>query len=139
MYELLYISVAPQGLSESELMNVLKEARVKNQKLGITGMLVYHKREIMQILEGEKDIVKELFQTIQADDRHTSVEVFYEGEIEARAFAEWSMAFKLLDDSALETIMLGYEDFSKGESPIHMLSESPNRGKDTFLRLRDTL
>jgi len=139
MFELLYTSISPAGLSEVELMRMLKQWRLKNQALGITGMLLYHDREIMQILEGEEDKVKALFQTILMDNRHRSIEVIYEGNIKDRAFGEWSMAFKLLDENIIKMISAGYEEFNLKMSPITMIKESPNRGKKTFLSLRDML
>lgn len=138
MFELLYTSVSPKGMSESNLKDMLVRARLKNQKLGITGMMLYHDREILQILEGEKSIVQEMFQTISEDIRHTSVEVFYQGEIENRAFSDWSMAFKSIDKSMINTITAGYEGFNKELSPIRMIKDSPNRGKRTFISLRDS-
>jgi len=135
MFELLYTSVAPQSLSEDQLMDILINARIKNKELGITGLMIYHDREIMQILEGEKTAVKALFQTIYEDKRHTSVGVFYEGNIKERAFNDWSMAFKSLDEEAVKEITSGYEGFNKLLSPIHMLKESNNRGKKVFFSL----
>jgi len=52
MYELLYSSVSAAGLSQVQLEDILQAARIKNAKLNVTGMLLYHNREIMQILEG---------------------------------------------------------------------------------------
>jgi len=139
MFELVYTSISPAGLSEVELMRMLKQWRLKNQTLNVTGMLLYHDREIMQILEGEEDKVKALFQTILMDNRHRNIEVIYEGNIKDRAFSEWSMAFKLLDENIIKIISAGYEEFNLKMSPITMIKESPNRGKKTFLSLRDML
>lgn len=138
MFELLYTSVAPAGLSELELVNLLDKSRLKNRKHGITGILIYHQREIMQLIEGEKSEVEALFQTIFEDDRHTSVDVFYQGEIEHRSFTDWSMAFKVLDEKMISDIAAGYEGYDKNISPINMIKNSPNRGKKTFIDLRDT-
>ncbi|MBB1274427.1 MULTISPECIES: BLUF domain-containing protein [Psychromonas] len=137
MFELLYTSVAPQCLSEDELMDILLKARIKNQQLGITGMMIYHDREIMQILEGDESAVKALYQTICEDQRHTRVNIFYEGHIEERAFPEWSMAFKSLDEAAVKKITLGYEGLNKKLSPMNMIKKSNNRGKKVLISLCD--
>jgi hypothetical protein len=138
MFELLYTSVAPTGLSETELKEILEKARLKNKNIRISGMMIYHDREIIQLLEGEKSTVRELFQTIFEDSRHTSVDVFYQGEIKERAFTDWSMAFKSLDENMIKAVTAGYEGFNKAASPICMIKDSPNRGKKTFLTLRDS-
>jgi len=137
MFELIYTSVAPQRLSESELLDILAKARIKNKQLGITGLMIYHDREIMQILEGEKSAVQALYQAICEDVRHARVAVFYEGDILERAFTDWSMAFKSLDEDAVNNITLGYEGLGETLSPIHMLKESNNRGKKVFMSLSD--
>ena len=82
MFELLYTSLSPTGLTDAELAELLESARLKNKELGITGMLIYYNREIMQILEGEEEVVKALFKTISEDVRHTSANVFYQGDID---------------------------------------------------------
>ncbi|XPF95003.1 BLUF domain-containing protein [Colwellia sp. RE-S-Sl-9] len=138
MFELLYTSLAPTGFSEDELIGILEKARIKNNKLGITGMLIYHDREIMQILEGDKSTVLNLFQTIFEDSRHTCVDVFYKGEIKERSFSDWSMAFKSLDEQTIKLITDGYQGLDKNSSPINMLKSSNNRGKKTFISLRET-
>lgn len=137
MFELLYTSIAPTGLSEAELNDILEKARIKNNNIGITGMMLYHDREIMQILEGKKNIVLDLFQTIFEDSRHTSVDVFYKGEIKERSFSHWSMAFKSLDEHAIQLITDNYEGTDVLTSPINKLKASNNRGIKTFLSLRD--
>lgn len=139
MYELLYLSVSPRGLSESELAELLRAARLKNESLGVTGMLLYHDREIMQILEGDEDVVKGLYETISVDKRHSSVAILYQGGIENRSFSQWSMAFKLLDQDSAKELASGFEEYDLEKTPIGMISDSPNRGKKTFLRLRNTL
>lgn len=139
LYELLYTSIAPAGLSETDLVRILEKSRIRNEASDITGMLVYHNREIMQILEGDEIQIKALFETIFKDERHTSVEVFYQGHIDRRAFSEWSMAFKALSEDTVKKILVGYEHFNPEQSPLNIIANIPNRGKKTFLDLRDSL
>jgi len=139
MFELLYTSLSPTGLTDAELVELLESARLKNKELGITGMLIYYNREIMQILEGEEEVVKALFKTISEDVRHTSANVFYQGDIDERAFSGWSMALKVLDEKAVKTIAIDYEGSGQKVSAINMLMDNQNRGKKTFLSLLETL
>ncbi len=121
MYELLYTSVCPRGMNESELKVLLEGSRIKNHNLGVTGMLIYCDHEFIQLLEGEEAVVKKLYQIIWEDSRHRSVEVFYEGTIENKAFTDWSMAFKTIDQSELSALMMGYEEDTLGRSPINII------------------
>ena len=52
----------------------------------------------MQVLEGKKSHIDEIFHSIQNDPRHTRVTVVLEGNSPKRIFKGWSMGFKKLSD-----------------------------------------
>lgn len=139
MYELLYMSVSTAEMHDSDLNEILDEARRHNDEAGITGMLLYGNREFIQILEGPKQEVLDLYKRIQADSRHTSAVTIHEGPIHNRAFSGWSMAFKVLEADDLGTLAEGEESFSTEASPINLIKENPNLGKELFLRVRNNL
>jgi hypothetical protein len=95
MYELVYNSIAdPQDIDEADLMGILAASRQHNQLRGITGFLLYHRGEFVQLLEGERDTVRQVyFDYIVRDPRHTNVNLCWDFEIEQRSFRDWSMAF----------------------------------------------
>lgn len=95
MYELVYNSVAdPLDIAEADLMDILAASRQHNRLRGITGFLLYHRGEFVQLLEGERDAVRQVyFDYIVRDPRHTNVNLCWEFEIERRGFPDWSMAF----------------------------------------------
>jgi hypothetical protein len=84
------------------LPDILKEAVRNNKQRNITGMLLYEGGNILQVLEGEADIVLETFRYIQLDKRHHGIFVLIEKEIETRQFVSWSMGFKQLTKVDLE-------------------------------------
>jgi hypothetical protein len=92
-FRLIYSSEATPGLAAAELEEMLAESRIRNQVYGITGVLLFVEGAFLQILEGEKDDVLGLMERIQRDPRHRGVKVFYEQEVDERAFASWSMAY----------------------------------------------
>ncbi len=139
MFELLYTSVATKKLREPDLTDILIYSRINNQNMGVTGMLVCLDRQIMQILEGDEEAVKCIFDGIRRDNRHTQVEVFYQGFIDERAFNQWTMAFKLLEGHEASKFLVGYEEFNKDKCPIGMVKDNPNLGKKMFLSLRNFL
>ena len=95
MYELVYNSIAdPQDIDEADLMGILAASRQHNQLRGITGFLLYHRGEFVQLLEGERDTVRQIyFDYIVRDPRHTNVTLCWDCEIAQRSFRDWSMAF----------------------------------------------
>jgi Sensors of blue-light using FAD len=139
MYELLYTSVATSELSDDSILDILNVARDKNKRLNITGMLIYHKHEFMQLLEGEKKDVLNVYSSIEVDERHTSVEVFHEGPIDERCFTDWSMAFDDLKENKDLEKLVGFEKFNTEGLPINLINNEPNIGKDLFLYLRSQI
>ena len=138
LYELLYTSVAKWKMSSLELTDLLEQSRNKNLKLNITGLLVYHSGEFMQVLEGEKETILELYDTITNDERHTSVKTFWESSISERGFSNWAMAFVNTEDIDLLTIK-GYSQFLKQGFSSADLTDRQTIGKKLLLRLRDDL
>jgi hypothetical protein len=92
-FRLIYSSEATPGLAAAELEEMLAESRIRNKAHGVTGVLLFVEGAFLQILEGEKDDVLGLMERIERDPRHRGVKVFYEQEVDERAFASWSMAY----------------------------------------------
>lgn len=138
LYELIYTSLAVREMANDDLNNILTVSRDKNKRLGITGILLYQNRTFIQLLEGEKEAVCELYKTIQKDDRHTRVATFWEAAIESRNFAQWSMAFtelSKLKDFDPEVV----SNFLEKGFTNELLSNNPNVGQQLLLSLRSTL
>ncbi len=93
MYEIVYQSKASSDLVDKDIKDILKSAHKYNSRNGVTGCLLYHKGEFIQILEGEEEVIKPLFDVIYQDDRHTDVLLLSEGEKNSRTFSDFSMAY----------------------------------------------
>jgi len=93
MFELIYRSVASDATGAGDIADILKVSRNFNDRHQVTGCLVYHNNEFIQILEGEKNIVRELYGKIEKDKRHTDVTLLDENEKTQRIFPNWSMAY----------------------------------------------
>ena len=93
--ELLYCSVSvPSQLTNVDLDHILSSARRRNVADNITGMLLYYRGEFVQILEGEKTSVENIYQKfIGPDLRHTALNKVHQNTISHRSFSEWSMGF----------------------------------------------
>ncbi len=71
--------------------SILEQSRRNNLRLGITGMLCVSDDIFIQVLEGGRDEVCELFNTIVRDPRHSQVRILVFEEISERRFANWTM------------------------------------------------
>ena len=95
LVEILYCSVSvPSQLTNADFDHILATARRRNVSENITGMLLYYRGEFVQILEGEKTSVENIYQIfIGSDLRHTALNKVHQNTISYRSFSEWSMGF----------------------------------------------
>lgn len=91
LVRMLYASRAAAPLQAQVIDAILSQSRDHNPKLGITGMLCYSDDLFLQVLEGGRDEVCELYNTIVRDDRHTNVRLLSFEEIAERRFGSWTM------------------------------------------------
>lgn len=96
LVQLVYVSSAAKLLDDAELDQILESSARNNEKVGITGMLLYAAGSFMQVLEGEEESVNSTFARVTADPRHSGVILIMKEAIETREFAEWAMGFKRL-------------------------------------------
>jgi hypothetical protein len=110
VYHIGYVSTQTALLGPNELLGLLEAARARNRGLGLTGVLLHREDSFFQVLEGDASSVRQVFDSIQRDRRHQRVEILFEGEIEAREFAEWQMGFAELDGVDVSSLP-GFSDF----------------------------
>jgi len=93
MFSVLYRSVASADFTKEEIYKMLSLARDFNNANRITGCLLYHKGQFLQLIEGEEEQVTELFSRIQNDPRHTMVTTLETKTNTQRIFHQWDMAY----------------------------------------------
>ncbi len=71
---------------------LLAQAKRNNEQAGITGCIAFEDRRCVQILEGPRDRVEALFETIRHDPRHTGVVELTRREIDELHFERWGMS-----------------------------------------------
>ena len=74
---------------------ILKHAREKNERAGITGMLVYVGDYFLQVFEGRRGVLSELMAKVMSDDRHAEVTIVSAEPITKRRFDERMACFAL--------------------------------------------
>ena len=93
LVRLLYASRAVSAVDQEELHSILKQSKADNARNGITGALCLctQERIFVQVLEGSRSVVNDVYRRILADTRHVDVVLLQYEEIEARRFAGWAM------------------------------------------------
>ena len=114
MYELLYVSLATEDLSEGDLRGLVQNAQKSNAGIDVTGLLAFDEESgsFFQILEGRKDQVLGIYSKIKTDSRHKDVRVLLEDNRDDRRFPDWSM--ELVDAAYFKAIV--FENLSPSQA-----------------------
>lgn len=130
MFELVYFSTAQEGLETKDISSILSTSRAFNNANNITGCLIYHQGEFIQILEGEKVIVRNLYERISRNKWHTNVVLLSEEEKAQRVFTDWSMAY--LDPQESSMSALNEKIFVDNLISFAELAEKPTQTMEAF-------
>ncbi len=87
---------------QAAIGNILAAARRNNARHGVTGALIFSDGCFAQVLEGAREEVEAVFETIQCDPRHSDVTILHLHQIEQRSFGDWSMAFGGIDGVSID-------------------------------------
>lgn len=121
-----YVSEQSHNISENEIEKLLEKSRERNSTKGITGILIYFEGVFTQFLEGPEQEIDSLYKKIRVDRRHSNLRELFTGDATDRFYADWSMAYKSLDQLKAQEIT-GYRPFDKSKffEPVAGNKEHP--------------
>jgi hypothetical protein len=130
LFNITYLSSAIPEFTREELIAALEHWKARNEAENVSGILIYHEGNILQVLEGEQATVKATFQRISRDLRHVGILPLIQEPIAERQFDEWTMAFRdlTLDSDEID----GFNDLLNATHPEAELHLAPSKVK-TFL------
>lgn len=130
MFELTYSSFASKDLSKEDILAIDRVSIINNFKNNITGCLVCHNNEFVQIIEGSEPDVKNIYSKIRRDQRHRGISLLFIGPIFERQFKDWRMichTFSLQEHRNFDCSL-----FEKNLKSLSHLAESKTRGSQVF-------
>ena len=130
LFHIIFVSTATSMLSELALFELLCTTRARNERRGLTGLLLYSDGRFMEVLEGPESDVREVFESILRDPRHKNVDLLRFEWLEQRHFLDWRMGFRTLHD-AVDDI----EGFSRFLEPGFDLSVFQNSSIEAYRML----
>ena len=105
LYEVLYMSSLAADAPLSAVADIAKQARPANQRLGLTGLLLFDGARFCGQLEGRRRDVLATLDRMERDPRHGQFELLHYGPLDERRFSRFSMGYPQLDgDDVLERI-----------------------------------
>lgn len=115
---LVYRSTASHDFGSLHLFNLLTQAQLRNERLQITGHLLYWRGQFTQCIEGPPSNVELLWRTLLRDERHQQVELLSRGPSASRRFPEWSMAFSTYASLFVHGLRGFFPVDGSGQSPL---------------------
>lgn len=97
LYRLVYVSTARADLKQEDIEAILDASQSNNDERYISGYLVHNAPSFMQLIEGPRAEVDEIFRRILADNRHTGVVRILAEWCRYRAFPNWPMNYFRVD------------------------------------------
>jgi hypothetical protein len=97
-------------MTDAELKILLDTSRKANILFEVTGILVCLPDSYIQLIEGPKTHIEQLFTNIQRDKRHFRVTTLFEGPIAQRFYPGWAMAYKKQDTAFENGAILNIQD-----------------------------
>ena len=104
VFQLCYVSTAAKGITDQDISDILKKAQGFNASQKIGGLLMFHSGVFLQLLEGEKNAVNDLYRKITVDQRHKSCYVLAKRQSEERMFPYWSMGYYKIEKIDLKLV-----------------------------------
>lgn len=104
LHRIIYLSSGQKDLTLLDVNEILKNAKAYNKSKNITGVLLYLDKNFIQVLEGEKEVVINLYEKIKSDNRHKNIIKVIEDTINKRQFDEWDMGFSEVNSEELNNI-----------------------------------
>lgn len=117
----------------AQIAQILASARRKNAERGVTGALLFSDGCFAQVLEGRREDIEDVFETIQCDPRHNDVTILHLHEVDRRSFGAWSMAFGGIAGVSCDPQLLG-----DGMSPADGILATV-AGQNLLAALRDVV
>ncbi|WP_405569340.1 BLUF domain-containing protein [Winogradskyella sp. Asnod2-B02-A] len=89
--QIIYTSQASEQFNKRSLLDLLHTSRGYNTIDNISGILMHRDGYFLQIIEGEQDVVEDLFQRLSNDTRHKNIKIIHDRSVESRLFSNWAM------------------------------------------------
>ncbi|WP_397541610.1 BLUF domain-containing protein [Roseovarius salis] len=96
----------PVGFSFQRVEEILQESRRNNATAKVTGALIYDNWTFLQWIEGEKANVRQIFERINNDSRHTDIRILTVRKLNDRWFPDWSMTAAVTEGQTLRGLRL---------------------------------
>lgn len=100
IYQVVYMSRAKHALADDAAQDICRRSAKTNQAAGLTGLMLFDGERFIQALEGDRAAIKAVMKRVTSDSRHGSISYLADHFVTSRQFGNWSMNYKLADDTS---------------------------------------
>jgi len=140
LHTIIYISNAVRLLEEGHLNSLFSHSVYNNASKEITGILLYNEGTFIQIMEGNKETLSELFKVIRSDKRHNNITKILDRRIGERIFEKYRTGFNTLNNygqmEELETYLTTRNESSHAHVVLALLRPFLNK-QNTSMNVMD--
>ena len=118
LIRLIYVSTTTNPVDPSkkgvqtDIGRILMQSRKNNPRQNIGGVLYFRNNYFLQCLEGEEQAVKDVYNKLSLDPRHSRVRIVSVKRVDRRHFSDWSMKYVANEENISRLLKLhGYRDF----------------------------
>eukprot|EP00667_Euglena_gracilis_P003050 EG_transcript_3059 len=106
--QVMYMSRArrPADCTPPFLEDIATGSQRRNQRIKVSGFLIYAAPFFFQLIEGAPDAIEALYASIQRDARHTHVTTLMDGPSSARQYGDWFMKLTILEEVMLHPTVI---------------------------------
>tara|TARA_R110002020_G_scaffold211682_3_gene417941 strand:- start:814 stop:1227 length:414 start_codon:yes stop_codon:yes gene_type:complete len=112
-YSIVYISSAADSLTKNDIQDVFNFTLDWNLDNNISGFLVYKNQSFIQLLEGDEQVLKELFERIKNDERHCNIIPIIQQNLPYKSFEGYQTSFLVSNTDKLQRELIDYLDYIK--------------------------
>jgi len=96
-YTICYISKSIEELKQKDIEEIFAHTETQNNQKKIKGILLYEFGNFFQVLEGNKEVIEDLYENkISEDSRHTDIHTLINYNIKKPIFKEYSSDFNIV-------------------------------------------
>ena len=121
IFRLTYLSKPTEPFTDADFDDIESKSVKANNERDVTGLLVVNEDRILQILEGREEAVRELYNKIEADSRHTVLKLVCAVEDEVRLLLTWNMVVRGLNGTPPDLL---YQFSNVFDDLLHAESQS---------------
>ncbi len=123
-YIISYVSTVSANVSNTGIKDLMNFVYSHNNNIGITGILIHSEGNFFQILEGDEETVRMMFERIKKDPRHYNIIKMLDKKIDANSFTEYHTPFTIISSHNSHSELHKFLQKEKINNPEHYESIS---------------